>query len=1387
MSYTAFFLATHWGRQHGGINVFNQDLARALAAEINPIGKCYCLAAASDEIKTEDNVTVEICSDFKSVDAVADLIHAKLTATDDLKSDVVIIGHDVHTGFLAIEAAEKLKELQVSKVRAGVIRHMHYKHYNLVRGLDSAKRDENETLQRTLVDRADLVFAVGPLLADSSYGSEPTNVPVQTLIPGAPPIEPSSLIPEPSWQVFMSGRLGQDDDRIKNARLAIAGLVKAYKKAQEVNRPGQGDFRNRGCLTLFGAEPSEADLTELRPTIGEYFQLNPIAYTGDATVLFSALRRSHFAMMPSWHEGFGLSGWEAICAGVPLICSSHSGLFQFLETQVWRSEDPPRREGVVSVALKGDDAIDADALSTAVLEIARDYRLAKQGALDLSAYLRNRYTWSSCAKSVAKAFGWSLASSDEWQARQEVAETSVSDPNTEDALIGEAKGVLDRGDIYNQWQVVCTALNNLSSRGKIQQGTVGIEALTLLSKLSDSLEKAVVQKAPGAPTLRNSGELDVTWRFLAAASSASRTLSDFVHLIKPNLWRQICNDGFLLREFYFYYCRFADDFKSHDDEVTYRLEEISALGLADADFQSRLARLALKHPALLNALRQTSIKALFPRTAAVVDAFQAHQYSAANVAPEHFSTFLWLASENAIKGIYAPDFALDFIREALGDQSLPRRWRGDKRFPVATMLSALPAEEALAVLDAFSTDEDESVRWACLDVAFSRSFRSRVEATYRGSPRAPEKSLTTRLGEMIDAAVCYGGSHPWLQREFLRLYLGEVKDRTSSDTAPFTLNDFPRSRELLGTSILSAREAGSTVLHPEVEAVRKTAMARIKRILLVLPPIEMSNGAERKNASRTTTPPLGLGLVASALSRAGHFVEIADCHRFPALTDELADRAGDFDWVGLNVVLSTTKSAQQIVAAIKARSPEVMTAIGGPAANLGVWQTSITGAGASDWDFVVRGNAEQNFVDLVALTERVGAWPEIAGVSANPGNQPLLKMHCEQWNFQLDARTTEKALPDKWEPETLLDRRVFRGPAGGYEPAPTRKKNQNYKEAHVVMSRGCEWSCVFCTERKVLSGGERRRSTKSVLLELQALSQEHQNLRIQFIDDNLLPQIATRAADDEMGAMQDLIWARDFLAGLAGIRESATEGFGWRGIFRLEDFVEYERRIPGFAERLVQSGCSMLAFGIEHGNERTRKKLKANITETAPSNDEICALISRLKATGIRTKGYFILGGTHDDTETAKETIDFALRSGVSLAYFAIYKEFVPAAHKLRSSSLISSQEADTFLSYKQLSQNLDDIFSTETSTQTEIGTGTENPSDRAEIYRDLNQLGFSFADLVKYNDYHSDEGPAATVMERNAFHDKKAYFETLKDAYLSFYLRKDFVSEYEGLVANGY
>ena len=51
----------------------------------------------------------------------------------------------------------------------------------------------------------------------------------------------------------------------------------------------------------------------------------------DRAALFDQLGRANIALMLSWHEGFGLTGWEAIAAQVPLIVGRQSGLYRLVD------------------------------------------------------------------------------------------------------------------------------------------------------------------------------------------------------------------------------------------------------------------------------------------------------------------------------------------------------------------------------------------------------------------------------------------------------------------------------------------------------------------------------------------------------------------------------------------------------------------------------------------------------------------------------------------------------------------------------------------------------------------------------------------------------------------------------------------------------------------------------------------------------------------------------------------------------------------------------------------------------------------------------------------------------------------------------------------------
>ena len=89
------------------------------------------------------------------------------------------------------------------------------------------------------------------------------------------------------------------------------------------------DFEHTAMQTASGAELEVKQFVE--GVAQRAVDLKLLPFIQDRQALFDDLRSASVAMMPSWHEGFGLVSWEAIAAGVPLIISKKSGVYKFLE------------------------------------------------------------------------------------------------------------------------------------------------------------------------------------------------------------------------------------------------------------------------------------------------------------------------------------------------------------------------------------------------------------------------------------------------------------------------------------------------------------------------------------------------------------------------------------------------------------------------------------------------------------------------------------------------------------------------------------------------------------------------------------------------------------------------------------------------------------------------------------------------------------------------------------------------------------------------------------------------------------------------------------------------------------------------------------------------
>ena len=412
--------ATRWGAQFGGINSFNADFLAAVAAKFyeNTRVLCVVLAATDDDRAAAKHESVELISlsidqkDFPIAlePAAWELLELAIGQAQLIDAQIVWLGHDRITGAIANQAAK------VRGGRSAVIHHMSYGRYEAF-SENSQAANNKEQEQKAIFQTANIVLAVGPLLRDAA-NDFCLEQQVNMIIPGLAEI---STVKAPNiFKAFLSGRLSTDIKKIKQPLLGVAGFSNAIRQAgQNSGLPNSLKGVSEPSLKLRGVEfenVQSEETTEAEQEInrfdeeqaGRVVNLQSLPFTTKRTELFTELATASVAMMPSWHEGFGLVAWEAIAAGVPLILSEKSGVYKFLEEHcdgmyvslVWHLDI----EGKVDDPYFSEN--DLAALVSKIFDIAKDPGVARSKAIRLRSALLNEFTWAACALSFGTVLGW---------------------------------------------------------------------------------------------------------------------------------------------------------------------------------------------------------------------------------------------------------------------------------------------------------------------------------------------------------------------------------------------------------------------------------------------------------------------------------------------------------------------------------------------------------------------------------------------------------------------------------------------------------------------------------------------------------------------------------------------------------------------------------------------------------------------------------------------------------------------------------------------------------------------------------------------------------------------------------------------------------------------
>ena len=938
------------------------------------------------------------------------------------------------------------------------------------------------------------------------------------------------------------------------------------------------------------------------------------------------------------------------------------------------------------------------------------------------------------------------------------------------------------------WQKTCSVLNALAKFGRPP-----LEDLPLMFAHARRFGGALattLDRGSRAPIL-----LDLVWRFMSAAHAVAHTVEELENLLGFDaLEVYIADSPFLLKELVLYANRsplpptealraleralvILDEHLPHLPEpdrasVLLRVNRLAALWdvPGSAECQARVEAITAKWPhAVAECLEEADRcrRIMHHGLTGVFSGSLAER-------TKSFASYLFLRTTKSalrrgeFRGLFT-GLQTEFRNLMLSRQFHPSEevlsWRGDKTPLARLLLSEIPRHELLDHLRILATDEDDTIRWAALVLAMDFGHRQLLLAS-----AAPSKHSALELREQTATVLGLALSryHYWLHREFLQLFLNEhAPSNPLPAQARIQFTDLGPLRELVFAPITADT-------HPEVATELRRVREHVRRIALILPPLDTNAAKAVEPSANGGTPALGLGSIGSYLLSRGHDVEILDFHRHPSLVRDLPERVRYRDFIGFSVVASTFAATRRVIwilrSTLGAGCPIIVLGGHGPTLQQRDFMDDLT----FQWDYLVLGDGEFPFAQIVE-GKGVEHADSIPGVLARRDSGSSLSSH------HLHASVEWDALP--W-----IDRRLFVAPTGvPYEPSPTR--DHTHVEAHVVMSRGCDWHCVFCTEA-ILRGkhGEARRSVPDVAAEVRYLVSAHNVDRIHFIDDNLLPQIAAGRCD----AADSVAWSRDLLKALGFIRSEACRAgrtFGWRGLFRLEDFIRYTEMIPNLYELLGDSGCLLLAFGIETGNEERRRRLKG----LAVSNETIKSVVATLAHREILSKGYFMIGGLNETEATASETIRFSISSGLSLAYFALYKNFRGLINASRERREDAASRESTYMTFATLRDDLSALIeqcNNSDDLRAIFGNGIDEVrlKEAKQAVTALKQMGFGFRDLFKYNDFHENMNVANEVLGVWSSPDPRdCFIRSTRRAYFEFYARKEFVDVYRALIERGY
>ncbi|MFM9588775.1 glycosyltransferase family 4 protein [Streptomyces scabiei] len=253
----------------------------------------------------------------------------------------------------------------------------------------ATKAARDSSIERVIMNRADVIVGVGPLLTDDARNLASTNPQVPTsheLVPGTR-IEPLVQRAQQQDGPLQLLALGRADDALKGFEDAAKAVQRLREQGVEIH------------LTVRGVPDSEVPDLQERFTRLSGGNATVLPFSRDPDAIRNDIRQADAVIMPSKHEGFGLVATEALGHGVPVLVNEDSGAARFLEDA---SRVAPQLGSPCVVAEPANPAHRVKAWTAAIRRLHDELPQRTEQATQLREVLKS-YSWEHAATSLVQA------------------------------------------------------------------------------------------------------------------------------------------------------------------------------------------------------------------------------------------------------------------------------------------------------------------------------------------------------------------------------------------------------------------------------------------------------------------------------------------------------------------------------------------------------------------------------------------------------------------------------------------------------------------------------------------------------------------------------------------------------------------------------------------------------------------------------------------------------------------------------------------------------------------------------------------------------------------------------------------------------------------------